>query len=432
MKRIAFYTLGCKANQFETQALEQLFRREGWDIVPFEETADVYVVNTCSVTALADKKSRNACRRAKKRNPDALLAVCGCYAQMAADSVREQCGADIVVGTDRKSMLLPMILEALPRTEIHDIWYSQRPGFDMMPAGSLEGRTRALLKVQDGCQNFCTYCIIPFARGPSRSIPLESAICEVKRLASEGYREIVITGIEISSWGADLEPQAQLADLLEAVCAAAPEVRIRLGSLEPRTVTRDFASRLSAYPNLCPHFHLSMQSGCDRTLKAMNRRYDTARYYESCRLLREYFPGCAITTDLIVGFPGETEDDHRETLDFLKKCAFAQVHIFPYSKRTGTRACDLPGHLPNAVKEERAAQAAAVCAELRQQYLASLEGSKKAVLFETTGTGHCPEYCEVEISETVTPGTVRTVRISHRQGDRLLGTLCTDERKAGV
>ena len=424
--KIAFYTLGCKANQFETQALEQLFRREGWDIVPFEETADVYLVNTCSVTALADKKSRNACRRAKKRNPSALLAVCGCYAQMAADALREDCGADIVVGTDQKSLLLPLILQAMPHTEIHDIWYTQRPGFDRMPAGSLEGRTRALLKVQDGCQNFCTYCIIPFARGPSRSLPLDEAVCEVRRLAAEGYREIVLTGIEISSWGADLEPKANLADLITAVCDAAPEVRIRLGSWEPRTVTEEFAARTSGCKNLCPHFHLSMQSGCDRTLKAMNRKYDTARYYESCRLLRKNFPGCAITTDLIVGFPGETAEDHGETLAFLEKCAFTQVHIFPYSKRSGTRACDLPGHLPNAVKEQRAAQAAEICTRLRQQYLDSLCGQTKQVLFETTGTGHCPEYCEVEIAETVQPGTVHTVRILETRDDRLFGVL-TDQ-----
>ena len=427
--KIAFYTLGCKTNQFETQALEQLFSQKGHEIVAFTDKADVYVINTCTVTALGDKKSRNAARRAKTLNPDCILVVCGCYAQIKPDEVRELCGADIVCGTADKSRIVELVEQA---NADHAYICSVKPGFDrgdfdFMPAGSPDGRTRALLKVQDGCQNFCAYCLIPYARGLSRSMPMAQVESEAARLNAEGYREIVVTGIEISSYGFDLPGKPSPTAMISAVCAAAPNARIRLGSLEPRTVTDDFCRELSQHKNLCPHFHLSLQSGCDKTLKAMNRKYLTERYAESCRLLREYFPGCAITTDLIVGFPGETEEDFAESLDFVKNCAFAQVHIFPYSSRPGTRAASMPGQLTRAVKQQRAEKAAEVCSALRRSYLGSMIGKTVEVLFEQgkkgVSQGHCPQYCLVA-AEGGVPGEVSSVVIDGCDDEMLLGHIC--------
>ena len=296
--RVAIYTLGCKVNQYETQAMEAELTGRGHALVPFDGAADAYVINTCTVTAVSDKKSRQMIRQARKRSPHAVVAVCGCYAQTDPEAV-EALGVDLVMGTaDRMGFL--DALEALspdgghPVVRVDDAL--RRRQYEHLPAGGLEGRTRAMLKVEDGCVNFCTYCIIPYARGPIRSLPLEEAACEAKRLAGAGYRELVLTGIEISSWGHDLKNGQGLIDLVEAVCAAAPECRVRLGSLEPRTVTEDFCRRAAALPNLCPHFHLSMQSGCDATLKRMNRKYDSARYYESVTLLREHFDRPGITT----------------------------------------------------------------------------------------------------------------------------------------
>ena len=397
--KAAFYTLGCKCNQFETQAMERMFLEHGHEIVPFSGVADVYIINTCTVTALSDKKSRNAARRCRKHNPDAIVIVCGCYAQVKPEEAKEACGADFVLGTSEKSKVL-QVAEEHVCPPIPDLWHGERPGFDVMPAGGLQGRTRALLKIQDGCQNFCTYCKIPFARGPSRSMPLELAIEEGQRLAKEGYAELVITGIEISSFGADLPEKPDLGLLLQRLCALIPETRVRLGSLEPRTITPEFAALCASLPNLCPHFHLSLQSGCDKTLKAMGRRYDTARYAASCQYLRDAMPGCAITTDLIVGFPGETEEDFEASIAFVQECRLSQVHIFPFSRRVGTRAYSMPEQVPNAEKERRAAKAAAVCNQLHQEYLESMVGKQCRVLYEQqdeTGmfTGHCPQYALV-------------------------------------
>lgn len=423
--KIAFYTLGCKANQFETQALEQLFRQRGHELVPFHSFADVYVVNTCTVTALSDQKSRNAARRCRKLNPNCRLIVCGCYAQVKPEEVRALCAADAVIGTADKSRIVD-IAEGLAMDGVTPLWEGQRPCFDILPAGGLSGRTRALLKVQDGCQNFCTYCRIPYARGPERSLPLEAAISEAARLAAEGYREIVLTGIEISAYGRDLPGKPELMTLIEGICHNAPQVRIRLGSLEPRTVTRDFASRCAALPNLCPQFHLSLQSGCGKTLKAMNRKYDPERFLESCQLLREAMPGCAITTDLIVGFPGETEQDFTESLAFVQKCNLCKVHIFPFSRREGTRAYSMPGQVPNAQKALRAARAAEVCQVLEQNYLKRFIGSTRPVLFEQQEedgffTGHIPEYCLVRARGNDLHNQIVSVRIIGLRDTTLLG-----------
>ena len=422
--KIAFYTLGCKANQFETQALERLFAERGHEIVPFDGFADVYVVNTCTVTALSDKKSRNAARRCKKHNPAARLVLCGCYAQVKPQEARALCGADAVIGTPDKSRVVSIVEELAP-DGVRDLWHEAPPLFDVLPAGGLSGRTRALLKVQDGCRNFCTYCLIPFARGPERSMPFDTAVSEAHRLAEEGYREIVLTGIEISAYGRDLPGRPGLISLIEALCQAAPGCRIRLGSLEPRTVTEDFARRCAALPNLCPHFHLSLQSGCDRTLRAMNRHYTAGEYKAACGLLRRYLPGCGLTTDLIVGFPGETREDFEESLRFVTECGLGKVHVFPYSRRQGTRAASMPGQLSQAEKAARSQQAIRVCRALEQKDLEARVGQTYDVLFEQQEdgwfTGHIPEYCLVKARGEDLHNRVLPVKITGFEEETLIG-----------
>ena len=425
--RVAIYTLGCKVNQYETQAMEAELTRRGHALVPFDGAADAYVINTCTVTAVSDKKSRQMIRQARKRSPHAVVAVCGCYAQTDPEAV-EALGVDLVMGTaDRMGFL--NALEALspdgghPVVRVDDAL--RRRQYEHLPAGGLEGRTRAMLKVEDGCVNFCTYCIIPYARGPVRSLPLEEAVRQTEQLRREGYREVVFTGIEISSWGQDFKDGRSLIDLLEAVSQAAGEMRLRLGSLEPRTVTEDFCRRAARLPNLCPQFHLSMQSGCDATLRRMNRRYDTARFLRSVTLLRQYFLRPAITTDLICGFPGETEEEFSQTLAFLRRCDFAQMHIFPYSIRPGTRAAEME-QVPGPVKEERAARAAAVAAELHRAYLQGCVGQTYPVLFEQRkdgcAAGHAPNYMPVEVqTQEDYHNTVRHVKITGVVNDILMG-----------
>ena len=422
--KIAFYTLGCKANQFETQALERLFTEHGHEIVPFEAFADVYVVNTCTVTAMSDRKSRSAARRCKKINPNARLVLCGCYAQINGEEAKAACGADAVIGTSDKSRIVSIVEELAP-DGVSDLWHSAPPLFDMLPAGGLTGRTRALLKVQDGCKNFCTYCLIPFARGPERSMPFDLAVEEARRLEVEGFQEIVLTGIEISAYGRDLPGRPDLITLIEALCKAAPSCRIRLGSLEPRTVTEEFARRCAALPNLCPHFHLSLQSGCDKTLQSMNRHYTAAEYKAACDLLRQYMPLCGLTTDLIVGFPGETEEDFRQSLELVASCGLGKVHVFPYSRRQGTRAATMPGQLSQAEKADRSRRAIEVCRELERRDLEARVGKVYQVLFEQEEdgffTGHIPEYCLVKAKGEDLHNVIAPVRITGFEGETLLG-----------
>ena len=425
--RIAIYTLGCKVNQYETQAMEQELTARGHELVDFEQPADAYIINTCSVTAVSDKKSRQMIRRARKLNPDAIVAACGCYVQTHTDEVVEL-GIDLVGGTGQRMEFLRQLLTAAEkktRVLVDDALH--RHEFEILPAGGQMSRTRAMLKVEDGCRNFCTYCIIPFARGPVRSLPISEAVVQTGQLAAEGYQEVVITGIEISSWGQDLDGEKSLMDLLEAVSAAAGEMRLRLGSLEPRTITEDFCRRAAKLTNLCPHFHLSLQSGCDETLRRMNRRYDTERFYKSVTLLREFFPGVAITTDLITGFPGETKEEFQKTLDFIRRCEFAQIHVFPYSVRPGTRAAAME-QLPKSVKEERAARAGEVAAQLHEQYLQSCVGQVYPVLFEQPGregefTGHAPNYMEVTAPGEDLHNCLRPVRITGVKGTILKGEI---------
>ena len=334
---IAIYTLGCKVNQYETQAMEQELVRRGHALVPFDGPADAYIINTCTVTAVSDKKSRQMIRRARKQSPAAVVAVCGCYPQTHPEDAKKL-DVDLIAGTGDRMKFLDLLEHAAREKEpvVNLDEALRRREFEVLPAGGMAARTRAMLKVEDGCVNFCSYCIIPYARGPVRSLPLETAAAEVRRLRQDGYREIVLTGIEISSWGRDLPGKPALIDLMETVCREAGDMRVRLGSLEPRTITEDFCRRSAALPNLCPHFHLSLQSGCDATLERMNRKYDTKRYKNSAELLNGFFRWPAVTTDLIVGFPGETEAEFASTLDFIQFCAFAEMHIFPYSIRPGT------------------------------------------------------------------------------------------------
>lgn len=427
--KYAFYTLGCKVNQYETQAMQQLLLQRGDTLGDFDGICDCYVINTCTVTDMSDKKSRNAIRRVRRRNPEAVIGVCGCYAQTAPEELRGM-DVDVLIGTDGRVEFLDRLAQAARDRQhwehVEDAGLPRR--FEQLPAGGLAERTRALLKVEDGCNNFCTYCIIPYARGRVRSLPLESAVQEARKLAAEGYREIVVNGIEISSWGWEWHDGSCLRQLLTALCAAVPEVRIRLGSLEPRTIDEEFCRALSGFQNLCPQFHLSLQSGSDQVLKRMNRKYDTARYYESVRLLNEYFPGCAVTTDLIVGFPGESEASFEESLAFIRKCALTKVHIFPYSRREGTPADKMPDQVPKAVKEARAARAAAVAAELEDAFHSALIGTVQEVLFEQPEdglyAGHAPNYAKVYVrsDEALRNRTCR-VRITEPCREGVLGEL---------
>ena len=426
--KIGFYTLGCKVNQYETQAMEHLFREKGHEIGSFEEPCDGYIINTCSVTAVADKKNRAMIRRCRKASPNAVIGVCGCYSQHAPEAVREL-GVDVIGGSADRAAFVDMMIDAMEtRAKRESVDNAlRRRSFEVLPAGGLEERTRAMLKVQDGCVNFCTYCIIPYTRGPVRSAALETAVEQAKDLAARGYREIVITGIEIASWGVDLPGKPPVTDLITAVCAAVPELRVRLGSLEPRIVTEEFCRILKKLPNLCPQFHLSMQSGCDTVLARMKRKYDTARYLQSVELLNKAFPGCAVTTDMIVAFPGETEEEFAESLAFIKKCGFADMHIFPYSRRPGTPADKMPGQQGNAAKEARSRAAIAVAEEMSLAYREKLVGSVQEVLFEEADgefyTGHAPNYVKVYVPGEDLHNRIGSVRVTRVYKDGVMGQI---------
>ena len=422
----AFYTLGCKTNQYETQAMERILLEMGHELGTFDEACDAYIINTCSVTAVADKKNRAVIRRCRKAHPEAILAVCGCYPQHAADKLREM-DIDVIGGSGGREAFLKLVLDALKnRTHGECVDNAlRRREFEVLPAGGLQERTRAMVKVQDGCVNFCSYCIIPYTRGPIRSAPLELAVAQAKELAQRGYKEIVVTGIEIASWGADLPGKPPVTDLIEALCTAVPDMRVRLGSLEPRIVTEEFCLRLKKYENLCPQFHLSMQSGCDTVLARMKRKYDTARYFESVQLLKTHFPGCAVTTDMIVAFPGETEAEFEASLAFIRRCGFADMHIFPYSRRPGTPADKMPGQHSNETKETRSRTAIAVAEEMSAAYREALVGTVHPVLFEEPDgefyIGHAPNYVKVYARGENLHNQIRNVRITGLYRDGVTG-----------
>ncbi len=426
---IAFFTLGCKVNQFETQALSVILSEKGHNVVSDFAKADIIVVNTCTVTALSSQKSRRAIRHLAKTYENAKITVCGCLSQMTPESIREIPGVLLVSGTADKEAfanLIDKLYEESSTSPEIDNPLSRRE-FELLPAGGLHGHTRALLKIEDGCSNFCTYCIIPYTRGPVRSMPIDNAICECKKLSSLGYKEIVITGIEISSYGKDLTPSLSLADLVATLCKEFPDIRFRLGSIEPRTITESFCVKLKSFTNLCPQFHLSLQSGCDATLSRMRRKYDTARFYDSVSLLREHFDSPAITTDLIVGFPGEDEVEFAKTLEFIRKCSFSSMHIFPYSMRKGTPAAKMEDQVTKSEKSRRVKEASAVANDLKASYLTSRIGKEESVLFEELSdgfwTGYAKNYTRIYLkSAKDLKNTVLDVKITSLHNDGLLAS----------
>lgn len=377
--KFAFFTLGCKVNLFETQALEQLAQARGHEIV--DKDADAVVINTCTVTSVSDHKNIRAFHRLRKDNPRAVIAACGCFAQTDPERVRATGEVDLICGTGNRAEVIALC-EAAVQGEAAPCCASEEERYEVLPAGVPRGRTRALLKIEDGCNNFCTYCIIPYARGRVRSLPPAQAAQQAARLEQQGVHEIVLTGIEIASYGQDLQPSVSLTDLLCDLLPAHPSVRFRLGSLDPRVVDEGFCGRLAALPNLARHFHLSLQSGCDSVLQRMGRKYTTEEYAQAVERIRAVQPDASITTDLIVGFPGETEEEFAATLAFLERCAFAAVHVFPFSVREGTRAAKLPGQLCQQEKAARAERAKAVALRLSEAYRRGFVGRELTVLPE--------------------------------------------------
>lgn len=425
-------TLGCKVNQYETQAMETILNADGHFPAAEGETADCVIVNTCAVTAESGRKSRQLIRRLGEENPGAVIGVSGCYSQIEPE-VSESLGAKVVFGSGNRQGFVKALEEACMtgtgRTEIDRPF--ERREYEELPAGAVSGRTRAMLKIQDGCVNFCSYCIIPYTRGRLRSLPVEAAAAETERIAAEGYRELVLTGIEVASYGLDLPGKPNLTDVICRCAESSGEMRLRLGSLEPTVITEDFCRRLRESGKLCRHFHLSLQSGCDRTLKAMNRKYDTEFFFRTTELLRRYFPGSGLTCDLIVGFPGETEDDFSATLEFIRKCAFSDMHIFPYSRRPGTPADRMPGQCTHAVKAARAAMAQRVCEEMRTDYLKASVGQILPVLFETEENrewcGHSDTYILVKAAGEALRGKNLPVKITGYYDSGLTGEIVMEE-----
>lgn len=405
MKKAALHNLGCKVNAYETEAMQHLLEEAGYEIVPFTQKADVYVINTCSVTNMADRKSRQMLHKAKKNNPDSIVVAAGCYVQTSEKEVLNDLSVDIVIGNDRKHDLV-RLLEEYSLDSVSDTVDDINDGkhdFEELFIDQTKEHTRAFIKVQDGCNQFCSYCIIPYARGRVRSRRFENVIAEVERLAANGFKEVVLTGIHLSSYGVDFEEATGLLELIQAVNAVKGIERIRLGSLEPKIVTEHFASELSKLDKICPHFHLSLQSGCDATLKRMNRKYTTKEYERGCELLRKYFVHPAITTDVIVGFPGETEEEFEQTEAYLKHIHFYEMHIFKYSKRKGTRAAVMPDQIDEQIKAARSEKLIALGHDMSKEFRKFYIGKNEEVLFEEKAVigdkeyfvGYTKEYVKV-------------------------------------
>lgn len=405
MKKAALHNLGCKVNAYETEAMQHLLEEAGYEIVPFTQKADVYVINTCSVTNMADRKSRQMLHKAKKNNPDSIVVATGCYVQTSEKEVLNDLSVDIVIGNDRKHDLV-RLLEEYSLDSVNDTVDDINDGkhdFEELFIDRTKEHTRAFIKVQDGCNQFCSYCIIPYARGRVRSRRFENVIAEVERLAANGFKEVVLTGIHLSSYGVDFEEATGLLELIQAVNAVNGIERIRLGSLEPKIVTEHFASELSKLDKICPHFHLSLQSGCDATLKRMNRKYTTKEYERGCELLRKYFVHPAITTDVIVGFPGETEEEFEQTEAYLEHIHFYEMHIFKYSKRKGTRAAVMPDQIDEQVKAVRSEKLIALGHDMSKEFRKFYIGKNEEVLFEEKAVigdkeyfvGYTKEYVKV-------------------------------------
>ena len=406
--KVALHNLGCKVNAYETEAMQQMLEAAGYEIVPFEPGADIYVINTCTVTNIADRKSRQMLHKAKKMNPDAIVVAAGCYVQADTKKAEADASIDIIIGNNKKQELISILenyrSDQQKTTECVDINHTKE--YEKLEIDRTEEHTRAYLKVQDGCNQFCTYCMIPYARGRIRSKKTEDVVGEVKRLAASGCQEVVLTGIHLSSYGKERpEEQENLLTLIQAVHEVDGIERIRLGSLEPGIITKEFAKAISSLPKVCPHFHLSLQSGCTATLKRMNRRYTAQEYREKCEILRKYYPAPALTTDVITGFPGETEEEFEESRSFVDSIHFYETHIFPYSKREGTKAAVMPDQLPEQIKKQSSRVLIALGQERQRENMEQYLGKKYEDLFEeqqkiqgqTYWTGHTMEYLKVAV-----------------------------------
>lgn len=419
-RRAAFHTLGCKVNAYETEAMEELLQTAGYDIVAFNEQADVYVVNTCSVTNIAERKSRQMLHRAKKLNPEAVVVATGCYVQVSEEEAKADEAVDLVLGNNQKRQIvfaLDAYFEGRPFDEVlADV---EKEQYEELEVSTVLEHTRAFVKVQDGCNQFCSYCIIPYARGRVRSRRMENVVSEIKRLAEAGIQEVVLTGIHLSSYGRELDGESHLIELIEAIHPIEGIRCIRLGSLEPRIITEEFVGRLKKLYKVCPHFHLSLQSGCEATLKRMNRHYTPEEYYEKCTLLRENFENPAITTDVIVGFPGETEEEFEETRKFLEKVHFYEMHIFRYSRRKGTRADKMENQVPDEKKAQRSSILSELEAKMTKDFRAQWTGKKVKVLLEERQqingisymVGHTPEYIKCAVKTDAPDNTIIDVVI---------------------
>ncbi len=428
MSAVAFMTLGCKVNQFETETMEGLFRARGYDVVPFEESADVYVVNTCSVTHLSDRKSRQIIRRAARTNPRACIAVCGCYAQVAPEEIRALEGVRVVIGTKERAQIVDYVEEAMRAEsgisgQITDIMQART--FEDIPLAHMPQRTRAFLKIEDGCQNFCTFCIIPYARGPVKSRELAAVRRETERIAAAGFHEIVLTGIHLGAYGIDLPGRPTLADACRTALSLPELRRLRLGSLESVELSNDLLELIRTEPRFAAHLHLPLQAGSDGVLTAMNRHYDTAAFARLIEDVRRAVPGVAVSTDIIVGFPGETEAQFEESLDFVRRMGFARMHVFPYSARRGTPAARRPDQVPAPIRKERAARMQALAEELAVGYHRAALGTVTDVLFETTAhgvtDGLTDTYIRVYTDAPVTRGDLVSVRLTRLFCDGVWG-----------
>ncbi len=425
MRSVAFCTLGCKVNQYETEAMTELFKSAGYIINQFEDVSDVYIINTCTVTGTGDKKSRQMIRRAKHTNPDAIVAVVGCYSQVSPEEVAQIEGVNLILGTNDRGRIVELVEQckagdSQPVFAVGDIMKTRK--YEQLWVTSYDDRTRAYVKIEDGCNEFCSYCIIPYARGPIRSRPVEDIQKEVAQIAKSGFCEVVLTGIHLASYGKD-RGDISLIDAIRAVHDIDGIERIRLGSLEPRLLTETFVEEIASMPKVCDHFHISLQSGCDDTLVRMNRKYTSQEFLEGVCRLRKYYKNPAITTDIIVGFAGETDEEFEQSLDFVRKVAFSEAHVFPYSMRKGTRAAKLPNQIPGDIKDERARRMSDMCKALHQEYMNSFVGDTLSVLFERETQpgiyeGHTANYIRVNVAahKDISHQILNVRIISHSNG----------------
>ncbi len=430
MKTVSFATLGCKVNQYETEAMSNMFKEAGYIIKDFSEICDIYVINTCTVTGMGDRKSRQMIHRAIKQNPDAFVAVVGCYSQVSPEDVSKIEGVSLVLGTSERNRIVELCQKAMEKedTTVNVCDIMKKRDYEDMWVSSYSGRTRAFVKIEDGCTEFCTYCIIPYARGPVRSRSIEDIVKEVEALCDNGFSEIVLTGIHLASYGRDLKT-VTLLDVIKSVANISGVKRVRLGSIEPRILTEEFISEISRIEKLCDHFHIALQSGCDRTLCAMNRKYTSAEYMESVRLIRKYFRNPAIATDIMVGFPGETEEDFLSSLGFARSLKLADAHVFAYSNRKGTKADKMPCQVPKAEKERRSREMIKALDETKKAYLKEQIGTEAVVLAEQEVSrgvyeGHMTNYIKVRFNSAEdVSGTFVKVLLSKVKSDYIEGKM---------